>query len=778
MACPPGSFSALPGSGGCVPCTAGTYSNRDGAAHCLPCPPHTFAPSSGHVVCVDCTKQGPFRFTNATGSQFCRECDRDRYLLFNNRSDPSTFVGCTPCPPNADCTSGAPVAAAKYWLDVDPASGRVTVYPCSNSAACTDIGECAVNRKPASENPLCAACETGFQEWGSECVRCEEAQYGIIFGLVVFLFVFVLLYHFLSQAASPFLGVVMYFLQMVLLFIGTQSSAGGAYVLSTVNIDLLAAGGDSCIFPVSEHGRVIAGFVGPMLAFGAWALLALLSYVLHNVGILPIQSQSKLWWSLQRRQSIEQARQSRQSRQSRLPHQPRQPHLAPVLSHISSPAAVSAHGEQSEPDMRNNDFVLDHISSMYDVNRWYRSLIALYLFTFNGIIGNAFTVFNCITVTSQGSSLEVLQAYPTIECSGSTYNGLLTIAAVITVLYLATAVIFTAVLGYLYVQQRNRSNAPNNGEASDSVSAPKGLHPMQISHHAWGVLTDVFRHRFFFWKMWVLARRLILVAIAVFATDNRGWQLTALTAVNTFILLVHIIFKPFLHRLDNVMESVALSVLTLLTMVLRETEPPFSDSESDLLLAMWLVPFIIFMLWTVSGKLIKWGWCPGQVEQELVAILKAPENDGGSTDSDGYSRPTSGTGQLRATGETSSSTNIEWDRPRSAIVYDPPQRTNSSRASILIARDIKQKEAAADAIIDTPAFEPSQQIELSQLDTDTLWQQQLQQLDLDLDLDLDTPNDASVGLPPGWQQFTTDDGVPYYFHSDTHVTTWEKPELT
>ena len=55
IACPPGSFSAMAGSGGFQPCPIGYYASESGSTSCTPCPVGFYSSLLGQVSCIACS---------------------------------------------------------------------------------------------------------------------------------------------------------------------------------------------------------------------------------------------------------------------------------------------------------------------------------------------------------------------------------------------------------------------------------------------------------------------------------------------------------------------------------------------------------------------------------------------------------------------------------------------------------------------------------------------------------------------------------------------------
>jgi hypothetical protein len=88
---------------------------------------------------------------------------------------------------------------------------------------CLDGGQCAEGRINSPDNILCSACVAGFSDWGSKCVECTEPNIGLLFGLIVASWLYVLLLHkAASRRASGLIKISLYFVSTARFMTGPQ----------------------------------------------------------------------------------------------------------------------------------------------------------------------------------------------------------------------------------------------------------------------------------------------------------------------------------------------------------------------------------------------------------------------------------------------------------------------------------------------------------------------------------------------------------------------------
>ena len=474
--CGIGKFSSFKGSVACLDCPPGRMSNREGLAECSTCAHHTFSNRTGSTRCLDCTASGQFHFANRTGSQFCDQCDPDKYLRYPNRSDVSSFWGCDACPSHASCSSGQPLAERGYWGSTDPVTGEVETHICHSTDACTGGSACGDHRLPASENILCAKCESGYQESDGECIECSETRYGVVFGLLFASVAFMVFYFYYSQRPTTGEAVVLlYFLQTALLLIGGGNGSVFGVLNDIVNMSWFAAAG--CLGPMSDESRMMIGFVSPALLFiELFILSAILRFRKH-----------------------------------------------PIYS--------------------------------YDAFR--RTALSLYLLTFNGTVKTAIEVLHCTSFDVNGVEVNVVQAYPQVSCTSGHYQGLATIAGFIMFIWVA---LVPAALFYLL------RTARGNGTL-------EGLPFL-------GIILEPFKPQFVFMQLFFLTRRTLLVGIVVGLSTERETLFAVATCLNAAFGFIHSYTLPFGQSIENMAESLTLSVLVVLSVVLGQMDTPYSSRVS------------------------------------------------------------------------------------------------------------------------------------------------------------------------------------------------------
>jgi FG-GAP-like repeat/Tyrosine-protein kinase ephrin type A/B receptor-like len=614
-ACSRGTFSNIAGSVGCIDCPSGRFSNVNGSAQCSPCPANYFSSSPGLTSCTSCASMNLYSFANRTGAQFCDECSKQEYFVFSNLNVTSQHPRCQPCPSNADCSNGQPLAEPGYWVNIDAATGLALVFPCSTHDACPGGNTCGPNRLAPSQNPLCAACAPGYQEFGDDCIPCESTNAGAVFGVMFFVLILMQLFFFVSQGASAYVSVLSYFAQTAILFIGSQTNSGASTILSIFDLDVFAAAGSStsCIMQMSDEVRSVSGFFGPLFAFVCWAILFALWVLINHYGCCA---------SIQRRwansMSTERNHESSPRQQEAVVPLPWCTCCSPRVQHRILWMLHSFFRLPTSPKHRQNDrWIAESLvplsqsatTNMNIATRWMRTLLALFLLTFNGVTRTAFAVFNCIEVSVRGSTVRVIESYPSVNCDDPAYGAIATFATVICSVYFIVPVALIAAFPNTLLPIRHCL-----GRSHRWAKRPK---PSADMLYVLGALAAPYRGHAAWWKLSVLIRRIVLVATVVFIS-SRGWRMVAASMICMFIFAAHVLSQPFLNRTDNAMETMSLFVLSLLSALLVHAQPPYNAGERDAIGVLWAIPFVMIVLWAVGG----WIWYIGPFKRAMQIVVR------------------------------------------------------------------------------------------------------------------------------------------------------------
>ena len=245
----------------CLPCSQGTYS-KSNSTECSLCPVNTFANGTQHASCDECH---PNSYQLEMGESACIVCDLNQYLV---RSNSSAVAECHSCPDASQCLPNGTIlsTSASAYLLVEQSTGLVSStecqgYRCLAASVCSEadgglsitsiqltklsvLNCCSSHRLPASVNPLCGACEEGYVEWAGACVWCDwhHFNWGVLLATLLMGFILLFVLHRLpNDRQSALVSILLYFVQMSLLFFSSEQLPRAAVALQPGFAGRLAA---------------------------------------------------------------------------------------------------------------------------------------------------------------------------------------------------------------------------------------------------------------------------------------------------------------------------------------------------------------------------------------------------------------------------------------------------------------------------------------------------------------------------------------------------------
>eukprot|EP00808_Paulinella_micropora_P020350 g73633.t1 len=187
---------------------------------------------------------------------------------------------------------------------------------------------------------------------------------------------------------------------------------------------------------------------------------------------------------------------------------------------------------------------------------YWRSMVGLFLFSYNSIANTTLNFFQCTTVL--GTS--VIAKYPAIRCDSEEYKAYKPLFSML----LAVVVIgFPLIIGSVLVIKKR-----------------------ELRKKEWqariGTLYEVYTHRRFYWEVVILFRRIVVNGVVVGLSDNdkRNQMLQVASFVNVVLMVLHMLASPFGTMRENQLETFSLTMLALLTLALYGVQAPFTLAES------------------------------------------------------------------------------------------------------------------------------------------------------------------------------------------------------
>ena len=663
--CPAGYFMPDANATQCVDCPLNSYSTNPGSTTCTACPATMYIRyddvrdqssnmSRARGRCVFCPEGADCTNNfNSTVNNFNISALTGYFLLIDQNSSTVSAVACSSsacvqdnaCPTTA--TPPAPLITRSQLPVINCCTaGRYPAYDPYNLDLSATNGM----------NVLCATCLPGHALVNDRCIPCAAVHWGPLTAklLLALLLVFALhrLPHDWSGSASITIG--SYFLQVSLLFLGSEALPP---VLTLINLSLVgdhhsrgvdrsgSSGGafyaGACTVPLSDYGRIAQSLLSPIIAYLLLAVV-LVAQLLYRTSLNNDMSPSTA-----NVRSINEANEpfidnhnSGSGRRGavaskvyhllftpsavKMPDQ-QSPSVAmvPPSQHRSSPLLLADNpidGLDPINDSRTPQHFLhpslvatlathDHLSSIL---LWYqRTAVRLLMLSYIPMAVVALSYFNTVSVGAYGLRLV---DYPTINTASPQYTRLiLVMGLVIAVTVCGLPLGMLALLAYEH-RRGTIARLPevvvasrcDNGY-SDVLSWRKAGPPLLDRMRSALVmqLCAMYRPRYWWYPVFILVRRLIVVALLVFIVDQSVW--IWLTLVNTLLLTVHVVTRPYAKPVCNTVETLTLLSLVMQTTLLSRWPPPFmSHWLLSALLTLVMAP-MLYLFMAVTMK--RWTQC-------------------------------------------------------------------------------------------------------------------------------------------------------------------------
>jgi hypothetical protein len=120
---------------------------------------------------------------------------------------------------------------------------------------------------------------------------------------------------------------------------------------------------------------------------------------------------------------------------------------------------------------------------------------------------------------------------------------------------------------------------------------------LQASAARWGVFFDPYARHCFWYETVSLYRRALYVIIDVLLYDEPLAKYMVFAVITALLLLFHLWLKPFKDHNDNLVESVSLAVLMVLSLILGGYQESADSTVQELIFILVGVPTIFGILW-------------------------------------------------------------------------------------------------------------------------------------------------------------------------------------
>jgi hypothetical protein len=514
------------GSSSCTSCPLGTYRARVGGESCDACPAGTKGPSLGLTTCAACVETRyspggtsscwdcPARSTRHVSGTFC-VCNNG-FCPTYNLNQTSHLDSCDPC--TQDGWWGF-IGATNVTNSV---AGKLWACP---PGYCPAAQTCGENRKPYATNPLCGSCLDGYYEWNGACIECTPAkQGGFVILYLLFVWIFVVILHWVTQFATGVMKIFFFFTQTALFMLVPVPSS--LTWVRLFNFFPAEASGATCFAPLNPYQKMLFEAYTPFIFIGVLLGTAVAELILRRV-------------------------------------------LA-----------------------RFGPFVW---------RKYARTLLSLVILSYTQVGTVVAEYVSCTTVGQYSLGF----FHPEVNCNESAYHANRDTLIPLMLMHL---VVFPAAMLWQLCHNQSPITAAQE-QFGDDAEDPMGNRARQKGMQLisiWGPVFECYRAPCYWWEVFALVRRGLLIAIGINIPYNSNdfyapWKYTAFVLFLLCLIAAHVIFRPFLIPWHNTLEAISLLVLLVLAVVLTGDPNAHVEGSGGEVIVNFLVavPILVFIILTI-----------------------------------------------------------------------------------------------------------------------------------------------------------------------------------
>lgn len=617
QACEPGEHITADGIQ-CASCAVGSYSNVRQAPLCTPCEAGKYQNNTGQTSCIECGIGSASQLIGLADNH-CPPCSQGTYSF-----NPGAQL-CVACTEGMNCANLQVTASAGYWLvTVVDAYENVTANMSTTVVAdaytvpcpfdfCQDNGQCGPHRvMPASTNALCGTCSSGYVSVNNECVACDSPNGGLIFGLIVLGFAYVLLLYRLSQRNDGDGSILFYFIQIAIFQCGVPSS--WLDWLNLFNLDILSVSGGTCFLPLTPLQSLAFALFYPVFLTAQLCVMLVVHRQLSRIECGPVDpSFTPSAWP------------SRSAAASSRPSVPGRDMTGSVITPSVDSMVLTDSASLHSPSRLSSDSSLSPSRSMasslsweripgyfsvlreairipkFDWNSYFRTLISIFLFSYQSVSSTTLNYLDC----QHAGDYYVVFISPSIDCNSDGYVAWRVILIFFVIIWVVCVPLLFTI--HLY---RNRSYILSSTQHAPAL--------VMRFRRRWGLLYEAYRKEHFWWGMIVILRRIVFIVFDVILVQQPTYKLVAFAAWNGVLMQVHSLLQPYKKHACNQLENLTLlSLLLQSILVLQQVTWSRSSSSGttnshmeysvamQVLLSLLIMPLLILLLMRALQKILK-----------------------------------------------------------------------------------------------------------------------------------------------------------------------------
>lgn len=400
---------------------------------------------------------------------------------------------------------------------------------------------------------------------------CERPNFGIVAALIIGSFLYMLVFHRLSQSPSADGKILLYFIQICLLFVSDTA----AYVawLSFISFNILnsSASGSTCVVPLSPLQKLLSGIVLPLICIAQLIAFA----VAH----------ATIWWLARRWPSLK-------TRFSSL----------------------------------NTD--------KWHKSPYIRTLFSLLLFSYNSVASSVLAFFRCVTVPGSDERVVASQPGLSCSSHQyNSARPWIVIILVVVVIGAPLCLLMFLLAHHLRLRRWLCARVPMlskwinvDDDEFDRRADFSRVHPFSRKFQLrFGIIFCVFKPTMFFFEVVIVTRRAILVGVLAVLANEPIKAYSWLSLVCVICLALHYAMTPYISAQDNSLEALSLFIHAILCIFLTafnasnrqqsDGSVEYTTGQQSLLGCTIFIPSCIMLYFIIRNRLHRWQQQPLPLQQ-------------------------------------------------------------------------------------------------------------------------------------------------------------------
>ena len=228
-------------------------------------------------------------------------------------------------------------------------------------------------------------------------------------------------------------------------------------------------------------------------------------------------------------------------------------------------------------------------------NAYIRTCLSIGMLSYTHVCHTSLQFLYCVDV---GPQWRVVFNDPSVSCQSGEYTGYQVLACLFLIFH---GFLFPMALAWMLYRHRD-TLLKFRTEVREGSPRPLELRVHRQMRKRFGIVYEPFRDACMAWQMMIFGRRLALAFLAIWLQSQWSARSAIVTFFNMLVLLVHRMAHPYVSRVHNDLETTALVLIVLASVLMAAYPSPIPLGVNVLLVLLLVVPVFCFVIWLVHHK--------------------------------------------------------------------------------------------------------------------------------------------------------------------------------